>query len=229
MNEKNDYGFSLKNTLEENQIYASSLFNEVKEIYKAHHTDAVAENRLREIQEEFHLLKNNEGIIYCFKALSIIMKERGDNALDTGDKILHYEASHDMIIEAVLLAEKIKWHQPALLKHQAIIKSTLADTLHQAGDHHDANLLDKSAFRTLGELLEQHPDYGEGHYIAVSTSFKKLKWSLQKMLIDLGKTESLLKKPFHTKHRASQDEVLHYLQNIQVMRTTINSISQVIN
>ncbi len=220
------------NSFDENQTLLSALFNETRNIYSSNSTDQDAEQRLNEIAREFSSFNNEkgrEGIIYTAKGISIIHFKRHTKSDDPQEKIYHLELAHDTINDAITQARKIKKLQPSLLKHQIAIKSDLAEVLHTTSDHYNANLLENSAGQVAAELKELFPDYGEGFLTAVSASYKRLKWMMGKMLFDLRRTETLLKKPVHTKHTASQEEVQQYLQDIDRMRTTLNSIYQVIN
>lgn len=214
-------------SFDEKQSQLIALFNEVKNIYSSNRIDKKAEDRLREIIKifiSFNNEKGKEGIIYTIKGLAIIYHRRTFQTDNISDKIEQLEQAHDTINDAVTQARKFKKLQPSLLKHQVAIKSDLAELLHTTGDHHNANLLEKSAFAVVSEMMELFPDYAEGSYTAVSTSYKKLKWLLGKMLWDLKKTEGLLNKPTYTKHRADEDELLRYFQDIEKMKYTINQL-----
>jgi len=206
-----------------------SLFEKVKEISGSGDLGRESEQRLIDIQRKFETLKKGEGAIFCSKAMAILYEKRGDEAKEIEWAIKYYEQAHDLINDAVVKARQIKWVQPSLLKRQGAIKSKLGEALHKSGDHHNANLLEKTAFKVFGDLLQDYPDYGEGHFTAVSASFKKVKWMLRKMLFDLGKTEELLKNPRHTKHKTEGKELHDYYNDIERMRSTIIALLPLTN
>jgi hypothetical protein len=213
--------------------YISSLFEEVKRIYKHAedngYIDAASELELLRIKTEFLVCGVKKGVIFCLKGLSIIYEKRGDISPDINDKINHYEAASDSINEAVIQAALLDFSQPALYKRQATIKSKLADTLHKAGDHYNANILESTAFKIFGKILNENPDYGQGHLEAATASFSKIKWSLRKILCELGKSENLFNSPKHTKHLPDYTEIQRYKLRIEEMRSTINLLIAITN
>ena len=218
--------------MSEKEAQIIALFNETRSSYSSGTIDQEAERRLNAIInafDSFNSEKGREGVIYASKGLAIIFHRRALTIEGVKEKIVSLEKAHDTINETVTKARKFNKLQPSLLKHQVAIKSDLAEILHTTGDHYNAKLIEKSAGMVAAEMRENFPDYAEGFVTVLSASYKKLKWMMSKMLWDLGRTESLLKKPVHTKHRVSPDEVHQYMQDIQKMRATINSISQIIN
>jgi hypothetical protein len=206
-------------------------FNEVRDIYSSKRIDGPAEQRLNEIIKEFAGFNNNkakEGVFYTTQRLAILHRNRADATNDLQEKIEYLETAHAIINDLVPQVRKQHMLQPSLLKHQILIKTDLAEALHLTGDHYNAHLIEKSTGLVASELKELFPDYGEGFFTAANASYKRLKWMMGKMLFDLRKTESLLKKPVHTKHRTSQEEVQQYLQDIDRMRSNLTTIYQTI-
>lgn len=205
--------------------YVSSLYEEVKSIYKnlEFNRDSLPScgQRVLEIYDEFERCNDKKGVIFCLKALAIISERKGDNATDLNGKVACYEQAHDTINDAVLQAIQIKWKQPALAKHQAIIKSKLGNTLHEGGDHYNANILEADAFKIFGKILSETPCYAEAHLEAATASFNKLKWSLRKMLYELNKAEDLFKNPKDVKHAPDAGKLQSYQEYINNMRNTV--------
>ncbi len=217
--------------LSENEAQIIALFFETRGIYSSSTIDQVAEHKLNAIINTFDSFNNEkgrEGVIYASKGLAIVFHRRATTIESMHERNVNLEKAHDTINDAVNKARKFNKLQPSLLKHQVAIKSDLAEILHATGDHYNANLIEKSTGMVVAEMREKFPDYAEGFLTAVSASYKNLKWMMGKMIFDLHKTESLLKKPVHTKHRASQEEVQVYLQDIDRMRSILNSIYQTI-
>ncbi len=211
-----------------NVEYVSSLYAAAKSIYKnAEHTDNtgdVAEAELLRIQSEFHALGDKKGVLFCKKAMAIVYEKRGDTVTDAKQKIDYYEIAHDHINETLLQAQQLRWEQPSLLKRQGIIKSKLGDVLHQVDDHYNANILESDGFRIFGKMLKENPAYAEGHLEIATASFKKMKWSLRKILNELSKAEQLFAHPKHTRHRPDATELNEYRSRIEEMRNTANLI-----
>lgn len=219
------------NQHDETQANFIAWFNEVRSIYSSKRIDCEAEQRLNEIISgfsSFNITKATEGVFYTTQRLAILHRNRAVATDDLQEKIEHLETAHAIINDLVPQVRKQHMLQPSLLKHQIIIKMDLAEALHLTGDHFNAHLIEKSTGQVAAELKEMFPDYGEGFLTAVSASYRRLKWTVGKMLNDLRKTESLLKRPVHTKHTASQEEVQQYLHDIDRMRSAINSIYQTI-
>lgn len=218
-------------TVDESQAMFTTWFNEGNTIHCSKRIDPEAEQRLNEIIREFTNFSNDkakEGVFYTTQRLAILYRRRSGATNNPQEKKELLEKAHEIINDLVPQVRRQHKLQPSLLKHQILIKTDLSEILHLTGDHYNASLIERSAGMVTAEMKELFPDYAEGFLTAVSASYKKLKWMMGKMLWDLGKTESLLKKPVHTKHRASQEEVQQYLQDIDKMRTAINSIYQAI-
>jgi len=226
-----------KRKIEDNTIngdeHISTLFEKVKTIYKSAETDISTdltfEPELCRIKKEFIVFGDKKGVLFCEKALSIIYEKRGDVASEFNDKINLYEAASDCINEAVIQAEQINWNQPSLFKHQAAIKSKLADALHMAGDHYNANVLEVDAFKIFGKMLIENPYYGQGHLEAATASFTKIKWSLRRILLELRKSESLFDNPKYSRHLPDVKELQRYKHRISEMRSTINLLITITN
>jgi len=204
-------------------------FEKVKAIYKRAEnigdTNAESELELLGIQTLFKNLNNFKGEIICKKAFSIIYEKRAGNFNDTDKQIDCFEIALNYANEALIQAEKNNWHQPSLIKRQAIIKSKLGDILHSIGNHIDANFLESDALKALNKVVHEFPDYSEGYLEMASASFSKLKWSLRKILADLNKADQLFSHPIHTKHLPDAITELPVLKNrIENMRQNINQI-----
>ena len=214
----------LSRKLESEQF--SLLYERLKVIYKSAMTagiiDENSESEVLEIQEVFKNARQEQGILYCQKALSVIFEKRGDLATVTTEKLRFYESAHDFINQAAFMAAQIKWEQPSLLKHQGILKSKLGDVLHQSGDHTNANILESDAFKIFGKMLHNYPNYAEGLLAYSNASFNKMKWQMHKLLFDLGRTEILLKDQIHTRYQPNPEEMSVYESQIREMRQAIS-------
>lgn len=220
---------TLSANLNSAQIDIIGLFERVKAIYKAADSnckpDDSSERELRNIQNQFKTLNNFKGEIICKKAFSIIYEGRAEKLPEINEQVNCFETALTYANEALIQAEKNKWHQPSLIKRQAIIKSKLADVLHRIGNHADANFLESDALKALNKVVREYPDYSEGYLEMASASFSKLKWSLRKILVDLNKADKLFNNPVHTKHLPDTVTELPILKSrVESMRKSINQI-----
>ena len=230
-------GVGIKDDRKKNSIatkqsnHFCQLFERTKQIYKRkdiegfNYVEFVAE--LINIQSQFQDFGHKKGVIFTQKALSIIHEKQGDQAIEIGEKIFHFELAHDCINSAVIQATHINWVQPGLLKHQAIIKNKLGDCLHQFGDHHNANILESDSSKIFGKILFENQDYAEGYIEAVSASLSKIKWVLKKTLFELNKGENYFSNPSYRKHLPDEAGLQTYQVRINEMRKTINLLLSV--
>lgn len=209
----------------------SLLFEEVKQFYKNAKDNGdiehSSEKEVLRIQSEFCEYGDNKGVLFCLKALAIIKETQGDTATEETEKVKFYESAHESINDAIMLAEKIKWNQPSILKHQAIIKTKLGDLLHKVDDHYNANILESDAFKIFERMLYENPDYAEGHLEMANASYNKLKWTLRKMLFVLSKAENLFNYPVHRKHIPETNELVKYRSRIAEIRNAANRLIDV--
>jgi hypothetical protein len=176
------------------------------------------------IEAFFHARRIFRGEVFCKKGSAIIYREIAFITPDLDKKIPLLETANDFITEALILAEKNSYSAPALQKQQLVIKSALGDALHTAGDHRNANQLETTVFKTISKVLNEYPDYPEMYLELASASYRKIKWSLHKILADLGRAEDLLEHPKHTKHTPDALELAGYNTRIAALRQSINNL-----
>jgi hypothetical protein len=203
------------------------IYDQAKALYKCNGNEEQlheAAQQLLVIEAFFHAGGEFRGTVFCKKGSAIIYRKIAFITTDLNKKIVLLETANDFITEALILAEKNKYNSPALQKQQLIIKSALADTLHATGDHRNANQLETTVFKTISRVLNDYPDYPEMYLELASASFQKIKWSLHKILADLGRAENLLQHPKHTKHTPNAQELAGYNSRISSLRTSINNL-----
>jgi hypothetical protein len=212
---------------QEKQEEISHLYNQAKALYKSTGNKEQLLEAARQIvviEGQFHALQETPGRVFCKKGSGIIHFNIAQITLDIDDKISSLETANDFITEALILAEKNGISIPSLQKQQLIIKSALADALHVTGDHRNANQLETSAFKNISRVLNDYPDYPEIYLELASASYRKIKWSLSKILADLGHAEDLLQHPKHIKHTPDAMELAGYNSRISSLRISINNL-----
>lgn len=212
-----------------NTIYR---FNRVRENYKNPAANArtfqSSKQEILEDQKTFRISRNVIGEVFCLKGLGIVCTKESLIKENTQEKICLLEKAHDYFMDAKELADKNNCAQPSHSKWLASSKASLADALHEQGDHYNANLLMGQAQKILGQLVSQFPDYPEGHIELARISFRKLRWSLSKINFNLEKAHNLFNHPVHRKHVADDAERKIYESIIANLKATVAELQQTV-
>ena len=212
--------------------YIVSLFNEAKVIGANASISELVEDesieRLSQISSEFKRLDDEKGVIFTGKIISIMLEKKGDLSTCVIKKHAFYKEALVVIHQSMEMARQVSWFQPSLPKRKAVIMSKLGVVLHDLGLHKDANICEGEASRILGALIKQVPDYTEAHLELAISRFQGLRNNLKKMLFDLGRIESMMKKPKHKKHVPNAIEREKYETQIHMVKSTVSQILSIV-